>query len=90
MVNGTGNAASFSYYGLTNNTTITYRGSTAFVGTVYAPEANFTLSGSGGMCGAAIVNSFLSSGGSSLHYDLALSGAQSGPRYLAILSYTEL
>ena len=90
VVNGTGNAASFSYYGLTNNTTITYRGSTAFVGTVYAPEANFTLSGSGGMCGAAIVNSFLSSGGSSLHYDLALSGAQSGPRYLAILSYTEL
>jgi hypothetical protein len=86
VVNGTGNAANFSYYGLTNNTTLNYSGTAAFIGTVYAPQANFTLSGSGGMCGAAIVNSYVSSGGSSFHYDQALGGSS----YMALTSYTEL
>ena len=69
IVNGTGLAANFSYHGLPANTSLTYSGSAAFIGTVNAPEAAFTLSGSAGMCGACIVNSFTSSGGASVHYD---------------------
>jgi hypothetical protein len=87
VINGTGNAANFSYYGLTNNTTLSYSGSSAFIGTVYAPEASFTFSGAGGMCGAAVVHSYTSSGSSSFHYDQALSGASG---HTVHFSYTEL
>ena len=89
VINGTGNAANFSYYGLTNNTALNYSGSSAFIGTVYAPEASFWLSGVGAsMCGAAVVRSFRSSGfTTSFHYDQALSRS-AGPR--VHLSYTEL
>jgi hypothetical protein len=86
VVNGTTKAANFSYYGLTNNTTMTYSGSAAYIGTVYAPQANFTISGSAGLYGAAVVNSYLSSGGSGAHCDQALFGSG----YMALTSYTEL
>jgi hypothetical protein len=87
VINGTGNAANFSYYGLTNNTTLSYSGSSAFIGTVYAPEASFTFSGAGGMCGAAVVHSYTSSGSSNFHYDRALSGSSG---HTVHFSYTEL
>jgi hypothetical protein len=86
VVNGTLNAANFSYYGLSNNTTMTYSGSADYIGTVYAPNANFTISGSAAFIGAAIVNSYLSSGGSGFHSDQALMGSG----YSALTSYTEL
>jgi hypothetical protein len=87
VINGTGNAASFSYYGLTNNTTLSYSGSSPFIGTVYAPEASFTFSGAGGMYGAAVMNSFTLSGSSHFHYDQALSGSSG---HTVNFSYTEL
>jgi hypothetical protein len=87
VINATGNAANFSYYGLTNNTTLSYSGSSAFIGTVYAPEASFTLSGAGGMYGAAVVYSYTPSDSSSFHYDQALSGSAG---HTAHFSYTEL
>jgi hypothetical protein len=72
VVNGTGNPASFTLYGLPTVSTLTYSGSAAFIGTINAPQSDFTLSGSGGAFGAAIVKSYLSSGGSSFHYDECL------------------
>jgi hypothetical protein len=77
VVNATGLAANFSYYGLPSNTSLVYSGASPLIGTVYAPQANFFLSGGSGMYGAAIVNSFTSSGSSPVHYDENL--ARVGP-----------
>jgi hypothetical protein len=86
VVNATGLPEDFTYIGLSGNTSITYSGSAAFVGTVNAPEADFTISGSAGAYGAIICNSYTSSGGSSWHYDSSLAG---GSRPVAT-SWTEL
>lgn len=72
VVNGTGDPENFSYIGLAGNTTIQYTGSAAFQGSINAPQADFTISGSAGGYGAAIVNTFTSTGGSSWHYDTCL------------------
>jgi hypothetical protein len=86
VVNGTGLAANFSYIGGTNNTSLTYSGSSVFIGTVNAPQADFTMSGSAGMSGAAIVNTFNDSGGAAIHYDEGL-GAKAA---FTLTSYREL
>ncbi|MDB6065919.1 MAG: hypothetical protein JWR26_2127 [Pedosphaera sp.] len=86
LANGTGLAANFSYIGLPSNTSVTYTGNSALIGTVNAPEAAFTLSGTAGMCGAAIVLNFTGSGNASIHYDEALGGNG----LLAMISYREL
>src|SRR5262249_17032720 len=51
VVNDTGLAANFSYYGTTNNTTIKYSGGSTFTATLYAPEADFTLTGGASFVG---------------------------------------
>jgi hypothetical protein len=87
IINEGGTAASFSYHGTTNNTTIKYSGSADFIGTINAPEADFTLSGGASLYGAAIVNTYTSkSSGAGLHYDESL-GA---PGMLKMISYLEL
>jgi hypothetical protein len=74
VVNGTSEPANFSYVGLAGNTSLTYSGNSAFQGSIYAPEAAFTFSGSAAGYGAAIVNSFNDSGGAAWHYDSCLPG----------------
>jgi hypothetical protein len=69
VVNGTGLAANFSYYGLPSNTSLVYSGASPLIGTVYAPQANFTFAGSASWSGAGIANSVTTSGGAPLHYD---------------------
>jgi hypothetical protein len=87
VVNDSGLAANFSYYGTTNNTTVKYTGNSVFTATLYAPEADFTLTGGGTFVGAVIVNSFTSkSSGAAMHYDESLSG----PGQLKLVSYREL
>lgn len=80
VVNGTQEPADFAYVGLIGNTTLTYSGSAAFKGTVDAPQANFTISGSAGGYGAAIVKTYTDSGGAAWHYDTCL--AIAGPLLL--------
>jgi hypothetical protein len=86
VVNGTGRAASFSYIGLPANTSVSYTGGSAFIGTVNAPEAAFKIAGGSAMVGAAIVNTFDGTGGAGLHFDESLGGNG----LLTMLSYTEL
>jgi hypothetical protein len=70
VINGDGSSSSFSYYGLAGNTTIKYAGNFNFVGTLNAPNADFTLTGGASFFGAAIVNTYTSkSSGSAFHYD---------------------
>jgi hypothetical protein len=87
VINDSGLAANLSYYGTTNNTTIKYSGQSTFVATLYAPEADFTLSGGASFIGAVIINSYTSkSSGAAMHYDESLAG----PGQLKLLAYREL
>jgi hypothetical protein len=88
VVNGSQNAANFSLIGLPTLTSGNYSGSSKFIGTVYAPNADWTLSGSAGAYGAVVANSFNLSGGMNLHYDEGLSSKGKAPYYFT--SWQEL
>jgi hypothetical protein len=87
VVNASGYPSSFSYYGTTNNTSISYSGGADFTGTINAPEADVKLTGGASVYGAMIVNTYTSrSAGAGLHYDESLGGAG----ILKMVSYREL
>jgi hypothetical protein len=74
VVNDTGQTQNFAYYGLPGNTTISITGNGAFFGTIYAPQANFTLKGSGNQSvddftGASITKTTTMTGNFNFHYD---------------------
>jgi hypothetical protein len=91
--NNTGGAignrpANFLYYGLPGVTSITFSGTSDFVGAVYAPNASLTLNGGGtavNICGAIVVHDATDNGHYLLHYDESLANLGSAaPRgYLA-------
>jgi hypothetical protein len=90
QVNNLGNAASFQYYGLPSNTAMTWAGNSAYMGTVYAPEATFTLGGGGNSTtndfqGACVVNSVTMNGHFNFHYDENLK--RNGPKSNYTVSY---
>jgi len=77
VVNSTGQAKNFAYYGLPSNTTINLTGNGAFFGTIYAPEATFNLKGSGNtsiddFTGASVTKSTNMTGNFNFHYDESL------------------
>jgi choice-of-anchor A domain-containing protein len=75
-----GNANNLQVYGLPTCTSINYSGSSSFTGTIYAPEADFSLSGGASFYGAVVSKSYTSSGGSNFHYDESLgTGGPLGP-----------
>jgi hypothetical protein len=77
-----GLASSLSYYGTTNNTSITFGGNASFTGTIYAPEADFKENGGGSstynFVGAAVIRSANVTGHFNFHYDEALT--TTGPK----------
>ena len=78
LVNDTAQAKSFQYYGLPSNTTINITGNGAFYGTIYAPEADFSLKGSGNsstddFTGSSITKTTTMTGNFNFHYDESLS-----------------
>ncbi|HEV2392106.1 MAG TPA: hypothetical protein VG146_07055 [Verrucomicrobiae bacterium] len=88
-----GNAANLAYFGTTNNTSITFSGNAAFTGTIYAPEAAFTLGGGGpntyDFVGSSVTSSVTINGHFNFHYDENLINA--GPlRGYAANSWREL
>jgi hypothetical protein len=87
-----GNAASFSYYGTTNNTQVSFTGNTAFTGTIYAPEADIKLGGGGNtaydIVGSIIGNTITMNGHFNLHFDENLLSA--GPFRVVATSWREL
>ena len=72
IINGSGYAKNFSVFGLPTCTAFTYSGGSAFIGTVYAPSADFTFSGSAGAFGSFTANTVTVSGGAHIAYDKAL------------------
>jgi hypothetical protein len=100
QVNNPGNCSTFSYYGLPGNTSINLSGNNAFLGTFYAPNADFKLSGSGtggsttnavqvDFQGACVVKTINMNGHFRFHFDenLKRKGPTSGYH---LTSWTEL
>ncbi len=88
-MNSPGYAANLQFYGLPSLTAITLDGNAAFIGVVYAPEADLTGNGNPGPTGAFIVNSITLHGNAAIHYDQAL--LTSGPsRGWIASSWTEV
>lgn len=88
-----GSALNFSYYGLTNNTSLSLSGNAAFTGVIYAPNADFTLGGGGNntydFVGASITKTATMNGHFNFHYDEALS--KFGPmRGYVVTSWNEM
>ena len=72
IINGTARAKDFSIYGLNTCTSINYSGSSPFIGTVYAPYAEFTLSGTGGGFGSFSANTISIGSGAHVAFDESL------------------
>ena len=79
IINDTGLAKNFQYYGLPTNTSIDYKGNSAFTGTINAPQADVKLGGGGttdyDFVGSAVVNSLSMNGHFHIHYDESLKPA---------------
>jgi hypothetical protein len=88
IINGNGNPANFSYIGLPGNTTFALSGTSAFYGTINAPQAALAVSGSStAIYGAAIVKTYTGNTAAGFHYDECLA-VTSG--LLTITSWVEL
>lgn len=93
VMNPSGNASKFSYWGMPSNTSLAYSGNAAFIGTVYAPNASFSLSGGGNngldFVGSSVTATVLFNGHFSFHYDELL--GRTGPsRGFIVTSWNEI
>ena len=80
------------YFGLPSLTSVTYSGTSTFVGVLYAPEAVLTLNGGGnniGIVGAAIAKQITMNGHYNFHYDESLA-TNSLVRGFVVNSWQEL
>jgi hypothetical protein len=72
-LNNAGNCSSFRYFGLPSNTALSLGGNSAFLGSIYAPGAFFTLGGGGSdwvdFQGACVVNAIRMNGHYKFHFD---------------------
>jgi hypothetical protein len=93
VVNNAGNATNFGYYGLPSNTSVSFSGNAAFVGTVYAPSAHLSLGGGGNnsydFVGATVSKTVQMNGHFNFHYDENL-GRLDNPAFYVITSWNEL
>lgn len=74
LVNNTGDPSRFIYYGTKNNTKVDLSGTSDFIGTIYAPYADFTPAGGSVIHGAVVSKTITGTGGFTLHYDQCLGG----------------
>jgi hypothetical protein len=93
VMNCTGNAKNFFFYGLPSCTSVTLSGNSAFIGVIYAPNASFTMSGGGtdtvDFIGSSITKDVSMSGKYSFHYDESL--AATGPtKGFTVTSWNEM
>jgi len=72
VLNNTGYAVNFSIIGLNSCTSVNYHGTAQFIGTVNAPQADFSLSGTTDAFGAVIANTASMNGNTAFRYDSSL------------------
>jgi hypothetical protein len=89
VINSSGVATSFTYYGLPSNTSLGFQGNAGFTGRIIAPQADVTLGGGGSTpydySGQLVANSLNLNGHYSIHYDEAL-GTLSGTNAAGIFT----
>jgi hypothetical protein len=94
IVNTTGLAKNFTYYGLPTNTSMGVQANATFVGQIYAPEADITIGGGGStpedFSGQIVANSFNLNGHFSFHYDENLGTSGSAIVGWVAASWSEL
>ncbi len=82
VINNTGRATAFSYWGMPSNKEVILQGNADFTGTVYAPQAQLELGGGGSgiddFMGASVSNTVRVGGHFNFHYDESL--GTYGPR----------
>ena len=93
IMNLSGRASQFAYWGMPNNTAVALQGNGDFQGTIYAPNADFKLGGGGSsgddFMGASITKTVTMGGHYKFHYDESL--GRIGPRRgYTIASWNEL
>ena len=93
VVNATGRAQNFLYFGTPRNTKLSLGGNAAFTGAIYAPDADFTLGGGGNdtydFIGASVTKTVKMNGHFHFHYDENL--RRVGPsRGFLVTSWREL
>jgi hypothetical protein len=76
VLNPSGQAKSFQYFGLPSNHSVKFSGNSAFAGVIYAPAADLTMSGGGStvidFVGASTTSTVTMSGSFNFHYDESL------------------
>jgi hypothetical protein len=76
VINGTGNATNFIYYGMPENTDLRLAFNDSFIGIIYAAQTRVTIGGGGNdtydFIGAIVARSFRLNGHFRFHYDEAL------------------
>jgi len=93
QVNNSGNANNLQIFGLPTMTSFTLAGNDSFMVSLYAPEANFNLSGGGSGAldyqGAVVASTVTMNGIFNLHYDVNLSRI-GAPKGYTLASWKEL
>jgi hypothetical protein len=93
IVNESGQAKNFTYYGLPSNKAVDFGANAAFVGSIYAPQAAFTLGGGGNntydFVGRCVTKSAKMNGHYNFHYDEVLETVAAPTGYIAT-SWDEL
>jgi hypothetical protein len=86
IVNLSGFANNFYYFGLPTNTKLSFDGNASFTGVIYAPQADFSLGGGGNdvydFVGASVSRSVKMNGHYNFHYDEALRNNGMGRGYI--------
>jgi hypothetical protein len=94
VVNGSGLAKNFQYFGLPSNTELKIAGNGEFIGAIYAPNAHLHLAGGGkdteDFKGASISASVKINGKFQFHYDEALARLDNGGRGYIPDSWNEI
>jgi hypothetical protein len=93
IFNQAGDTTKFAFFGLPSNTSIDLSGNAAFTGTIYAPNADFALNGSGNtdydLVGASVTKTVSMHGHFHFHYDERL-GRIAGPIRYRVASWNEM
>lgn len=72
VANAPGQAAQFTIFGTENCDDVSFTGSDDYVGTIYAPNADVRLEGSGDFMGSIVGNEIHCTGNAGFHYDESL------------------
>jgi hypothetical protein len=85
VMNGTGYATNLTLIGTPSCTSISYSGGSHFIGTIYAPDAEFSMTGGGSstynLIGSVVAGSVKINGNYQVHYDESLKRPPAGASY---------